>query len=58
MFKVSRRCALPHCVRRKKNEGHPTNRSKYFSKKLTPPKPGFLGGVDKLNEYLTRSVAT
>ena len=27
MFKVSRRCVLPSCLRRKKNESHPTNRS-------------------------------
>ena len=57
MFKVSRRCVLPSCLRRKKNESHPTNRSKYFWKKL-PPQTWFLGGVDRLNEYLTRFGAT
>ena len=36
MFKVSKRCVLPWSLRRKKNESHPTHRSKYFWKKLTP----------------------
>ena len=46
MFKVSRRCVLPSSLRRKKNESHPTHRSKYFWKKLTPPpKTGFGGGL-------------
>ena len=43
MFKVSRGCVLPSSLRRKKNESHPTNRSKYFWKKL-PPHNCFFGG--------------
>ena len=51
MFKVSRRCVFPSSLRRKKNESHPTHRSKYFWKKLTPPKTGFGGGrlTDSMN---------
>ena len=43
MFKVSRRCVLPSSLRRKKNESHPTHRSKYFWEKITPPQTGFEG---------------
>ena len=50
MFKVSKRCVLPSSLRRKKNENHPTHRSKYFWKKLTPPKTGFGKGLtDSMN---------
>ena len=58
MFKVSKRCVLPSSLRRKKNESHPTHRSKYFWKKLTPPKLFFFGGGDRLNESLTWFGAT
>merc|ERR1712131_476495 len=59
MFKVSRGCVLPSSLRRKKNESHPTNRSKYFWKKTNlPPERVFGVGVDNLNESLTRSGAT
>ena len=47
MIKVSRRCVLPSSLRRKKNESHPTHRSKYFWKKTNP-----------LNESLTWFGAT
>ena len=49
MFKVSKRCVLPSSLRRKENESHPTHRSKYFWKKLTPliPKLVLGGGVHK-----------
>ena len=58
MFKVSRRCVLPSSLRRKKNESHPTHRSKYFWKKLPPPQNLFWGGVDNVNESLTWFGAT